>query len=519
MTVALACLGVFASYIPIGGVAVSLPSIQRGLGASTTDLQWITDAFILTTAAFILTFGLLGDLYGRKKVYLAGLAFFAVGSTVSLTANSSPQVWVGQALSGVGAAALLTSTLALISHVHPDFRTRAKAVAAWVATLGLGMSLGPLVSGTILEAASWPWVFLPGLVVAVAGLVAGALLLEDSRAAHGRAIDIPGQIAAVVAIAALVYGVIEGGAAGWGDTTVVTAFVVAAVGLVAFVAVELRSASPMLSMRLFRSRAFSGAGAVIMLALFAQVGLVFALSLFFGTVQHLSALEIGWRFLALNGFAVILGPVVGRLMGRVAPGLILAAGLVVTAAGTFWLNTLQADTGAGTVIVILAVIGAGFSFVMTPITAIAVSSVPHHLAGMAGAGSNTLRQVGGALGPAVFGVVLTSHTVNSLPGNLAAAGLNAADQRYVVDAVTSQGLGAAGHLGLDAGATGRALDAFGTSFSGALHVCTTIGGVGLLVAAAITVIFIGVRRPSGEGRKVAASTAARTAPEVVAETA
>ncbi|MCS0599705.1 MFS transporter [Streptomyces sp. LP11] len=515
MTVLLACLGVFASYIPIGGVSVSLPSIQQGLGASTSDLQWITDAFILPMAAFILTFGLLGDLYGRKKVFLSGLGFFAAGSAVSLTANGVAQVWVGQALSGVGAAALLTSTLALISHVYPDFRARAKAVSAWAASLGLGMSLGPLVSGGILEGAGWRWIFLPALVVAVIGLVAGAVLLEDSRAAHGRAIDIPGQIAAVVTIAALVYGVIEGGASGWGEGKVVAAFVVAAVGLVSFVAVELRSSSPMLSMRLFRSRAFSGAGAVIALALFAQVGLVFALSLFFGTVQHLSALQIGLRFLALNGLAVILGPVVGRLMGRVAPGLLLTGGLVVTAAGTFWLDTLEADTGAGPVVLVLAVIGAGFSFVMAPITAIAVTSVPHHLAGMAGAGSNTLRQVGGAMGPAVFGVVLTDHTVASLPDNLAAAGLSAADRQHVVNAVTSEGLGAAGHLGLGGKATGQALSAFGDSFSAALHTCTTIGAVGMLVAAAVTVVFIGVRKPSAPGHAVTASAAPRSSAETV----
>ncbi|MET7512219.1 MFS transporter [Streptomyces sp. NPDC005480] len=508
-TVALACLGVFASYLPIGGVSVSLPSIQQGLGASTADLQWITDAFILPMAAFILTFGLIGDLYGRKKVFLAGLGFFAAGSAVSLTATSVAQVWIGQALSGVGAAALLTSTLALISHVCPDFRARAKAVSAWAAALGLGMSLGPLVSGAILEGATWRWIFLPPLIACVIGLAVGAVLLVDSKAPHGRAIDIPGQLAAVIAVASLVYGVIEGGASGWGAGKVVAAFAVAAAALAAFIVVELRSPSPMLSMQLFTSRAFSGAGVVIALALFAQVGLVFALSLFFGTVQHLSALEIGWRFLALNGLAVVLAPVVGRLMGRVAPGLLLALGLVVTSIGTFWLNTLEADSGAGTVVLVLAVIGAGFSFVMAPITAIAVSSVPHHLAGMAGAGSNTLRQVGGALGPAVFGVILTQHTVSALPEQLSAAGLSAADQDSVLNAVASDGLAAAGHLDVGASATARALGAFGDSFSGALHLCATIGGIGMLVAAAVTVVCIGVRKTAPEAHPVRSAPAQR----------
>ncbi|MEU6258555.1 MFS transporter [Streptomyces sp. NPDC047043] len=494
LTALLACIGVFASYLPIGGVAVSLPTIQQGLSASTSDLQWISDAFILPMAALILTFGLIGDLYGRKKAYLVGLLLFAAGSLTSLTASSPQQIWVGQALSGAGAAALLTSTLALISHVYPDFRARAKAISAWAAALGLGMSLGPLVSGLVLEHASWRWIFLPGLVVAVLAAAIGALLLEDSRSAHGRAIDIPGQVIAVVTITALVYGVIEGGESGWSSTRAVIAFVVAAVGLVGFVVTEQKVASPMLSMSLFRSRAFTGAGVVIALTLFAQVGLVFSLSLFFGTVQHLSALQIGWRFLALNGITVLLGPVAGKLMGRVAPGLLLTIGLVVTGLGTLWLNTLDAHSSGGTVTPILLVIGTGLSFVMAPITAVAVGSVPHHLAGMASAGSNTLRQVGGAMGPAVFGVILTNHTVSSLPSTLAQSGLSTADQHQVTAAVAREGLSAAGHLGLPAPATGQALGAFGESFSSALHMCTTIGAIGMFVAAVVSSVLIGVRR-------------------------
>ncbi|WP_406297819.1 MFS transporter [Embleya sp. NBC_00888] len=515
LTVVLACLGVFASYVPIGGVAVSLPTIARGLHASTSDLQWISDIFILPMAALILTFGLIGDLYGRKKAFLAGLALLAIGSATNLTAHSVAQVWVGQALSGAGGAALLTSSLALISHAYPDFRARAKAISAWAASLGLGMSLGPLLSGIILEHASWRWIFAPIVLVCLIGVVVAAILLEDSRSPHGRAIDVPGQIAAIIAITGLIYGVIEGGTIGWTDGPVLAAFALAVLGLAAFIVIEHRSATPMLSLRLFSSRAFTGAGVVTMLTMFGLVGIVFSLSLFFGNVQRLSALEIAYRFLLINGLTVVIGPIVGRLMGRIASGALLTAGLVITGIGMLTLNTLEPDTGFAALVGPLAVIGVGFAFVMTPITSVAVSSVPHHLAGMASAGNNTLRQLGGALGPAVLGVVLTSRIVAVLPDHLAGSGLSAADRDHVDAAVSADGVSAAGHLGLAPEATGKALSAVGESFTDALHLCMTIAGVGMFVAAAVTVLMIGVRRPKHPGgataRHVPAPATATTA--------
>ncbi|MGW3149543.1 MFS transporter [Streptomyces sp. NPDC001177] len=494
ITVLLACLGVFTSYVPIGAVAVSLPAIQQGLNASTSDLQWISDAFILPMAALNLTFGLIGDLHGRKKAYIAGLLLFAAGSVTSLTAHGAHQVWVGQALSGAGAAALLTSTLALISHACPTPHSRAQAISLWAASLGLGVALGPLVSGVILEHASWRWIFLPTALIALIAAVVSTVFLEDSRSAHGRAMDVPGQVTAVLAITALAYAVIEGGNNGWGQRNAVAAFVLAAVTLVAFVTIELRSKSPMLSMKLFASRSFTGAGSVVALALFAQVGMVFALSLFFGTVQQLSALQIAYRFLALNGLTVILGPVAGRIMVKVAPGILLTGGLLITSAGMFGLLSLSPTTGFLAASVPLAAVGAGLAFVMAPITALAVGSVPHHLAGMAAAGSNTLRQVGGAMGPAVFGAILTSRAISALPADLAESGLPSSTQHQVMSAVHIHGLSAADHLGLAPQDTRRALGAFAESFTTALHVCLAIGAIGLLIGAAVTVWLIGLRR-------------------------
>jgi EmrB/QacA subfamily drug resistance transporter len=494
-TIALACLGVFVSYLPVVGVSSALPVIQEATDASTVGLQWITDAFILPTAALLLTFGVVGDLYGRKKIYLSGLSLTVIGSLIALIAHSVVQICIGQALIGIGTAALLPSTLGLISHVCPDHHVRARAIAAWTASLGLGLTLGPLINGQILNHVGWRWIFLPTLVLGAIIAAVGAFTLTDSRSDRRRHLDVPGQILAIVGIAGVVYGVIEGGGtAGWSSPQVIVAFILAGAALVAFVAVELRSSCPMLDMRLFRSGAFSGAAIVMGLTLFAQVGLVFALSEYFGLVHHASTWDIGVRLIALNGFTVILGPLVGRMMTRVAPGLLLFVGLIIAGAGALLVNVFKADTGTGEAAAVIAVLGIGIALAMAPITTIAVNSLPRRLAGTAGSANSALRQIGSALGPAVFGVILTSRTLATLPGHLAASGLSRADQGQVDGMVSGVGIQAGAFLHESTQqATGQALTAYAESFTDALHTCALVGGIGILVAAVVALVLIGVR--------------------------
>jgi EmrB/QacA subfamily drug resistance transporter len=513
-TVVLACVGVFASYLPVVGVSVSLPVIQQGLGASTAGLQWITDAFILPTAALLLTFGTIGDRFGRKKTYLAGLALAALGSLVALTATSVAQVCAGQALTGIGTAALLPSTLALIGHVSPDWRTRARMIAWWTAALGLGLTVGQVLSGVIVAHASWRYIFLPTLIIGVATLVAGAFVLTDSRSENQARLDLRGQILAIVMIGGLVYGVIEAGLAGWGDYRVVVAFAVAAVALVAFIPAELRSSSPMLDLRLFRSPVFSGAAVVMIITLFAQIGLVFSLSEYFGLVAHASTLDIAMRLLPLNGLTVIIGPFIGRLMNRVAPGLLLAAGLVIAGVGGLLVSAIGPATGTGTVVIIVAVLGLGLSIALAPVTTIAVHSVPHRVTAVAGSANSSLRQIGSALGPAIFGVILTARLLATLPGHFAASGLNAAGQGETEGMIHGAGIQAGAFLHLQTSqATGQALTAYAESFTDALHTCALIGGIGMLVSAVVALTFIGVRvrahqdKPAGTRRLAEETTA------------
>lgn len=320
VTLVMACLGVFVAYLPVTTVSVSLPAIQRALGASTSQLSWVSDAFVLPMAALILTTGVWGDVHGRKRVFQTGMALCALGAAISLSADSVQWVWAGQAVSGLGAAALLPTTLALISHAVPDHRERGKYIGLWAMSLMGSLAVGSLIAGVLLEHVAWRWIFLLPVPVSLIVLVVAAYRLPDSRAPHGRRLDWPGQISAAVAVTAVVYGVIEGGADGFGEPAVVTALVLGAISAAVFVLVERRSASPMLDLALFRSPAFTATALVAMISFLGLIGFFFVLSLYFGMVQHLTTIEAALRMVMVSGVSLLAGLPVGRLMHRVSPG-------------------------------------------------------------------------------------------------------------------------------------------------------------------------------------------------------
>ncbi|MFF5564387.1 DHA2 family efflux MFS transporter permease subunit [Streptomyces sp. NPDC012623] len=513
-TLAMACLGVFVAYLPVTTVAVSLPAIQAALGASTAQLSWVQDAFVLPMAAFILTAGVFGDVHGRKKVFQAGLLFTAAGSAVALAAQSIQVLWIGQALAGLGAAALLPTTLALISHAVPDHRERGKFIGLWATSLLLALAVGPLIAGVILRHADWRWIYLLAIPVSLIAMAVAARLLTDSRAPHGRRLDWPGQITAALAITALVYGVIEGGAGSFTEVRVLVALVVAVAGAVGFVLAERRGDSPMLDLTLFRSRAFTATTLVAMITFMALIGFFFLLSLYFGLVQRLDTLEAGWRLLMVTGAAIVAGAPVGRLMHRVPARALITAGLLVVSGSLASLTTLDADTSFVSIAWRLALLGLGMGCVLTPMTATAVGSVPHHLAGMAAAGNNAFRQVGGALGPAVLGTLLTTRALGTFPSHLTDAGITGATRQGIVDTAESGGLGAVAQMNLGP-VTGQALGAVGDAFLDGLRLCLTVAALLALLAALVSVVLLrGPRTPSPS--TVAASGAATTTAAVPA---
>jgi len=413
ITVGLAVLGVFVTYVPITGVSVALDTISRDTGATTSQLQWVSDGYIIPMAAAVLSAGVFGDKYGRRRLFSLGMALTVLGAVVAglaelLGDHAIAGLWTGQAISGVGAGLLLPTTLALIAAAVPNPHARGRYIGFWATGIVVGLAVGPLISGTILTVASWGWIFLPSVILATAaGLIAHAKLPE-SRHPEGRHLDWPGQITATIAIGASIYGVIEGGAQGWGSAEALVGLGVGAVALVLFIVVELRSDAPVMDLTLFHSPAFSAAGLSALVALFSVVGTMFLLSLFLGSVQHLSALQIGVRLLFVSGVAAVASPLVGMLMARVRPMSLLIAGLLLNAVAGLLLLGVGSDTSFGAFAWRLSVFGISLSLMLTSVTAVAINAVSWTAAGMASAGNTALRQTGGALGPAILGAIYAS---------------------------------------------------------------------------------------------------------------
>lgn len=341
----------------------------------------------------------------------------------------------------------------------------------------------------------------------------GATTLSDSRAAaHGRHLDWPGQITAAVAIIGLVYGVIEGGAGSFTEARVVVALAVAVVAGAAFVMVERRSTSPMLDLRLFRSPGFTATTLVAMISFLGLIGFFFVLSLYFGMVQQLDTLQAGWRLLMVTLPALLVGGPVGHLLHRTSARILITGGLLVVTGSLASLLTVDADTSFVSIAWRLVLMGLGMGTVITPMTATAVASVPYPLAGMAAAGNNAFRQVGGALGPAVLGTLLTTRALDTLPGHLADAGLPTADQQRAVALAEAGGLNAVA-ANVDAGSA-RVMAALGDSFLDGLHLCLLVAAVLTLIAAVVALVMLGRPSPASIG------TAQRTGPgsEPVRET-
>ncbi|MFE7276806.1 MFS transporter [Streptomyces sp. NPDC057623] len=427
-TVIIAVLGVFVTYLPINGVSGALTTIAQATHANTTELQWVTDSYVIPMAAAVLSGGVFGDLYGRRRVFSLGLILTAIGAVTAglaslLGSAAVPTLWAGQAVSGLGAGLLLPTTLALIAHAVPDPRARGRYISIWATGIVGGLAAGPLICGAILEFADLGWIFLPTGLLAVTAGVFAHFTLPESKNAVGRQLDWPGQISATIGIASIIFGVIEGGAQGWGSPVAQAGFAVGAVSVAAFILFELRSPAPLMDLRLFRSTGFSVAAFSSLIALFAIVGITFLLSLYLGSGQPRSALEIGLRLIFVPGTAALVSPFAGRLVGMVEPVHVLTAGLVVGAVGTLLLANIDTSTSFPDLAWRLAVFGVSVALMLTSGTVVSVNSAPWHLAGMASAASTAMRQFGGALGPAILGSIYVGQLHN---GGSAASGLRAA---------------------------------------------------------------------------------------------
>ncbi|MFE0678562.1 MFS transporter [Streptomyces sp. NPDC058867] len=413
------CLAVAAAQMCITVPSPINGEITAEFGASGSQVAWVTSAFILPTAILELNFGVLGDLFGRKRLLVLGGLVLALGELLNATAQSITMLWVGQAVAGVGAAALFPSSLAVIAAATPDEKDRAKAVSTWALSLSIASAVGPLSSGVLATVADFRWAFVPPVVLGL--VVAGTAwtLVTDSRAPEGRSLDWPGQITVAVGLTALLWGIIEGGERGWSSPEIVGSLTLAVVALVGFVAVENRSASPMFNLELLRIPSFAAAAVVALVGMFGFIGTAYCVSIRLGAVMHLSALQAGMPFVILQLIPLLLVPVLSRMLTRVEARWLLVGGLVPMAAGQFWIAALPiTSTSLVAFLGPVLLLGVGFICVVSSLTSAAVNAVPVHMTGMASGATSLVREFGQALGPAVISTVAMSLASSTLVGKL-----------------------------------------------------------------------------------------------------
>ncbi|MFE2511561.1 MFS transporter [Streptomyces naganishii] len=400
------CLGQFMVLLDNTIVGAALPDMQNRLHTRLTGLQWIVDAYVLLVAMLLLSGGVFADRFGRKRVYLTGVALFTAASLLCSLAPSLGWLVAGRVLQGIGAAALSPASLALLAAAHPVPQERVKAIGLWAGLSGIGLAAGPVAGGVLTQAFGWPAIFLVNLPIGVVLLLAGLRHLGESRNPGAPAIDVPGTVLSVLAVGVLTYGLIEGGARRWTSPVILASFAAAVILLAAFAAVEARRRAPMLPLRLFRQRLFTVSNTAMVVVGFALMGSSFFFSQFFVHVQGSSILRAGLQTLPVSLAMVIVSPYAGRLAARYGFRLVVTTGLALAGLGLLALGTVHAGTGYGNVWWRLALAGTGFALTLSPLTGAAIQAVSPQEGGLASGISSTTRQIGAVLGVAVLGAVV-----------------------------------------------------------------------------------------------------------------
>jgi MFS transporter, DHA2 family, multidrug resistance protein len=452
----------------------------HGLGAKQSDLEWSINSYTLVFAGLLFTWGVLGDRLGRKKILLLGMVLFGLASLASAYAQSPVQLIWARALMGLGGAAVMPATLSIISNVF-DPRERAKAIGTWAGAVGLGVAIGPVVGGLLLEHFWWGSVFLINVPIVLVGIAAILAMVPDSRDPRPGRLDLAGVALSVAGLVLLVYGIIDGGDHGFGRLTAWGSIVGGLAVLAAFVLVERRVAFPSLDVSLFRDRRFSAAVGVVGLVFFGGMGTLFFASFYFQLVRGYSPLESGLLMTPFAAAQLVFAPRSATMVRRYGPKAVCAAGMSLVALALAGFLLVGVRTPIWVVAVLFGLMGIGMANVMPPATESIMSTLPREKAGVGSAVSNTIRQVGGALGVAILGSVLAAvyrsgiaDGVAGLPGPARAAARESISGTYAV----AQRLGGGGRL----------IDAGNTAFVQAMHwasagsVLVTLLGVAVVLA-------------------------------------
>jgi EmrB/QacA subfamily drug resistance transporter len=482
-------LAAFAINVDTTIVNVALPTLVRELHASTTELEWVVDAYNLVFAAFVLACGNLGDRVGRKGVLLAGLGVFGVATVAGGLGTNPTELIVARAVMGLGAALIFPATLSLLTNVFTERAERARAIGLWGATVGVGIALGPIVGGWLLEHFSWSSVFFALAPIAALGAVLVIWYVPTSRDPAAPPADRPGLLLSTAAMALLIYTIIEAPNHGWGAARTVVGLVVA-VGLFgAFVGWERRARAPMLDVALFRNPRFSAASAAVTITFFSLLGFIFLVTLYFQFLKGYGPLSTGVRLLPVATTVGVTAVVGTRLAVRSGTKLVVAAGLACLAAGLAWTSTASASTTYLTIAGQMVLIGSGIGLTSAPATESIMGAVPAAKAGVGSAINDATRILGGTLGVAVIGSIYASlyagRLDSALSETLPAAASDAAHRSVGGAFEAAATLDAAHQTALARALHDAASNAFFHGFAVACVVAGGVAAMGAVMAAAL----------------------------------
>ncbi|MEX1008541.1 MAG: DHA2 family efflux MFS transporter permease subunit [Acidimicrobiia bacterium] len=481
LTLAVLCVSLLVIVIDNTIVNVALPTLQRDLGTSITDLQWVVDAYTLVFAGFLLTFGALGDRFGRKGALTVGLVIFGLASTAAAFSGGVNQLVGARAVMGLGAALIMPATLSIITNVFIDPRERAIAIGIWSGVAGMAIALGPVAGGFLLEHFWWGSVFIVNVPIVAGALVAGRFLVPTSRSLEARPIDGTGAVLSIVGLVALVWAIIEAPSDGWTSAPIVGAFAVALLALAAFVAWERSVEYPMLDVHFFRNPRFTAASLTVTLVFFALVGFIFLATQYLQFVLGYSPFEAGVRTLPFAIAMMIVAPSSSRLVEWAGTKRVVVTGMLVFATGLVVASTSTVGSGYPRVALAMVLLGSGMGLALAPSTESIMGSLPRDKAGVGSAVNDTSREVGAALGVAVVGSMLSSmygsRFLDQIPAAVPARARDAADSSLGAALAVSGQLGRAG-----AGIADVAREAFVYAMSRASLVTAAIAVLGALVA-------------------------------------
>jgi EmrB/QacA subfamily drug resistance transporter len=415
IVLAVLCLSLLAVVIDGTIVNTALPTLARDLSASSSDLQWIVDAYTLAFAGLLLVAGAAGDRYGRDRALTGGLVIFGAASGLAALAENADQLIGARALMGVGAAFVMPATLSILSDVFRDDPVgRAKAIGIWSGVTGLGVAIGPSAGGVLLAHLSWSWIFLVNLPVVAVALVLGRRFVPASRAERPPALDMVGAALSVIGLGAVTYAVIEGPVKGWTSTSTLAIAATGLALLAAFALWERRQPQPMLDVRLFSNLRFTAASLSVTTVFFSLFGALFLLTQILQLVLGWSTVKAG---LGAMPFAITVGvtsPLAAELAKRIGTKIPVVAGLLLMAAGLAQMGTATTASGYGHFVIATVLMAAGMGLAMAPATESIMGALPPEQAGVGSAVNDTTREIGGVLGVAIVGSIANAGYVSNL---------------------------------------------------------------------------------------------------------